>query len=60
MEKKLDYYKSAYFKSKPLSERLKLRFKRFMYKLYCKLDSLIIGKFKYGWKYDGGIQPDEE
>lgn len=53
MDRELRYYKSVYFKSKPLNERLILRFNRFMHKLHCKLDSLVTGKFKYGWRYNG-------
>lgn len=63
MERELFYYKSTYFKNKPLYERLLIRLKRF-FRFNIEYRYLnLIGKFKYGWKYNGRDEPtpiDEE
>lgn len=55
-----NFYKSPFFQSFPLKKRLAIRIGRFYHnKLKPQPLWVLIGKFKYGWRYDGTL-PDNE
>lgn len=60
MKENSPFLNSPYFKRQPFLKKLKIRWSRFMFTVYCKLDSNITGKFRHGWKYNGQDSPTNE
>jgi len=60
MRYKFHFYNSPYYKRLPVLKKLKVRWGRFTFAVYCFLDSNITGKFRHGWKYNGQPSPEKE
>lgn len=59
MRHKNPFYNSSYYKNKPFLKKLKMRWKTFVISFSVWIDVFIIGKLKYGLKYNGQDNAEE-